>query len=52
MHEELFRFMGATVTTWKIIGYAGVLMFLDVGSFNSGHRIVLASRSCHVCSGG
>ena len=27
MHEELFRFMGATVTAWKIIGYAGVLMF-------------------------
>lgn len=27
MHETLFYFLGAKVTCWKLIGYAGVLMF-------------------------
>jgi len=27
MHEDLFEFLGATVTPWKLIGYVGVLMF-------------------------
>jgi lipid-A-disaccharide synthase-like uncharacterized protein len=27
MDDELFRFLGATVTAWKIIGYSGVFLF-------------------------
>ncbi len=27
MHEVLFEFLGASVTTWKLIGYTGVFLF-------------------------